>query len=161
MNILHKHESPSLTDTIKHITSHLKVDSERITATFEFTPLPNSDTETLATALEKILYQYFKIIFSAELLSQIKHGRTVQFLDDSVIGLPPRTISALLRPNNSLLRIEGKSPINGFDGYAEVFYPWKKEAGRVDDHGNIDLKRTNALAGVNKGDWSTTITLTH
>lgn len=148
-----------LTKTIKYITSKLTVDNERLKAVFTFLPPTNSSNEITACAFEKILYQYFKIILSIQQLTHLKNGRTIQFSDNSVIGLPARTVTAVLRPNNCLLKIEGQKAVDGRDGYSEIFFPWKKEAGQVDKQGNIDLKRTNALAGINQGELLATIFL--
>lgn len=139
-------------DAVKYITSTLKVDKERIKAHFTFIPREDDNPETIALAIEQILAKYFKIITPTTVLTQLRAGQSTSFTDDSVHSLPPRSINIILKPNHSVLAVEGVAAIDGEDGYSELFYSWKKAAGVIDEVGNIDLKRTNALSGVNRGD---------
>jgi hypothetical protein len=141
-----------LNDAVKHITSALKIDRDRIKATFSFLPPPETDNEILSLAIEKILAKYFKITIGSEQLTTVKSGRPATFEDQSVEGLPARTVNIVLATDHCFLGVKGVQPVNGSDGRSEMFYAWQKEAGVVDEIGNIDLKRTNALTGVKQGD---------
>ena len=64
--------------------------------------------------------------------------------------LPPRSVAIMLASTRRHFEVSGIHPEDGRDARSELFFPWKKQAGVVDEHGNIDLKKLNVFPAIQK-----------
>ena len=129
---------------VKEIYSSITFGSERLKAVMNLPPVSQVDNETLSLALQFILEKYFRLSFPAQEIVHVRAGRSVKFTEEEPAdNLPPRRISILLSPEHRSFEVSGAAAENGRDGYSELLFSWKSQAGQVDKLGNIDLKKLN------------------
>jgi len=85
-------------------------------------------------------------------MMKIKAGSSVKFTSKPSKTLPPLNILIVLDPQKqNILSIEGLAPTHGANGYSDLVFHWKQEAGAIDERGNIDLKKLNKFPGTKAG----------
>lgn len=117
----------------------------KVRAVMHLPPQSQADNETLALAVQLILEKYFKLLFPPAEMMHLRAGRSVKFIEEGMLELPPRRVSILLAAEQRTLEVEGKPPEDGVNAYSELVFAWKKQSGVFDEQGNIDLKRLNTF----------------
>lgn len=136
----------------KDIASSLYLNPEKTRAVMNLPPASQTDNESLASALQFILGKHFSINFPAQEMTQVQRGdETVSFKEERLDQeQPPRSVTIMLAASHRLMEVNGMPAEDGRDARSELFFPWKKQAGAVDEHGNIDLKKLNVYPGIQK-----------
>ncbi len=71
--------------------------------------------------------------------------------------LPARTVSVLLDSEYRSITVTGVFPERGKDGSSELHFKWKRQAGSIDDIGNINFNNLNKFPTVQQGEILATI----
>ena len=143
---------PAILAVAKTIVSTLHLSHDRMRAVMNLPPVNEADNETLALAIQFILGKHFSLTFPAREMMRARRG------DDAVIfkeegqdrDLPARNVAIMLDPSRRNFEVSGVLPENGRDAYSELLFKWRKQAGVVDEHGNIDLKKLNIFPTIQK-----------
>ncbi|MEJ2691342.1 MAG: FapA family protein, partial [Deltaproteobacteria bacterium] len=138
-----------VTDTL----SSLHFDKEKMRAVMNLPPTNQADNERLALAIRFILRKHFSMDFPATEMERVRQSdnAVIKFQEESRDrGLPARSVAIMLAPGQSHFEIKGVPPQDGHDAFSELFFSWKKQAGAIDQQGNIDLKRLNAFPTIQK-----------
>ncbi len=118
-------------------------------------PLPAAskvDNESLCLAIQLVLERDFKLHFPAEQMRRLRSGEPVQFVEARrPDGLPSRRVGILLAAEFRRLEVVGVEPEDGEDGWSELRFAWRRQAGMEDERGNIDWKRLNAFPHAGAG----------
>ncbi|MEW6429097.1 MAG: flagellar assembly protein A [Thermodesulfobacteriota bacterium] len=136
----------------KEIGDSVLFDGDKIRASFALPQGIQIDNETLALALQLLLEKECNLHFPASQMMFVRAGRDTGFVETGDGELPARRIAIHLSPERRLMEVEGCPPENGRDGWSELFFDWKKQAGILDERGNIDLKRLNVFPSARAGE---------
>ncbi len=71
--------------------------------------------------------------------------------------LPARTVSVLLDSEYRSITVTGVFPERGKDGSSELHFKWKRQAGLIDDIGNIKFNDLNKFPTAQQGEILATI----
>jgi len=103
-----------------------------------------ADSETLTLAVQLILEKYFKLLFSPSEMMHLRAGRSVKFIEEGMLELPPRRVSILLAAEQRILEVEGKPPEDGRNAYTDLVFAWQKQSGALDERGRSFTSRAFA-----------------
>ncbi|MEW6428797.1 MAG: flagellar assembly protein A [Thermodesulfobacteriota bacterium] len=143
----------------KPIAASVRFGEGRIRAVMNLPPPSQVDNETLALALQHILQKYFSLAFPAKEMMRVRLGEeAVSFSEEEQDPeSAPRTVAIHLASTHRYIEVRGADPEDGRDACSELSFKWEKQAGVLDEHGNIDLKKLNAFPSAGRDQLLATI----
>ncbi len=120
-------------------------DKDLLRVTMDLPPMREVPLGVLAEALSIVLSDY-RITLPEEVYKSIREGATqeVSFLAPGLEKeLRPRTVVINCSPEIRTLSIQGEPPLDGLDGFVELFFDFKVRSGRIRANGTIDFREIN------------------
>lgn len=137
---------------IKDSKEITKFGSEAIAVALDLPPSSRVGHKNLFNALQIVLREFF-IEIPEEIATKIKSGETdiFAFLAPAQENhLKPREVEINTLPGISSLTIKGVEPIDGEDGYFNLFFDFKMKPGKVLPDGTIDFREVNRFPQASK-----------
>ncbi len=139
----------SVEDVVAQIletSEEIEQDGHTLRVVMDLPPLREVPADILADAISEIMSEEYQIELPDDIRKSIKQGKVQEFsfLAPAIEQeLRPRSVQINCAPEVRTLVIQGELPLNGLDGFVEIFFEYKTRSGRIKADGSIDFRDIN------------------
>lgn len=146
-----------ISQIIEGIYSSLKLSINKVKATLSLPAKGKLPPHIFITVIDQILEKYFNISLDSHQKKIIEQYESLHFPVPSEEGLPDRTVTLELETHPPQLKIAGKPPKDGENGYTDVKFDWKKKPGAFNPDGTFDWKKINSIPNIKENEAIATV----
>lgn len=142
---------------IEEVLSSLKFTVNKVKATLSLPAKEKLPPNILVAVVVQILWKHFNIILNPHQKKIIEQYESLHFPVSSEEGLPDRAVTLEFETDPPLLKVVGKPPKDGENGYTDIKFDWKKKPGTFNPDGSFDWKKINSIPNIKKNEAIATV----